>query len=300
MLPGHLSLGFLELRMKKKNATPLPLRVIPRLFPWLERFAPWLVNRLFVYMFYTPFRYKRPEKELDAFNSAEKFSMLMDGKKIQCYSWGSGPVVLLVHGWAGRGTQLRKFIEPLNRAGYRAFAMDGPAHGASDGKRTTPDEFGRAIMKIEEKVGGLSAIIAHSFGGVASLNAIAAGLPLKTLINIASPTIGEEIIKTYLQVLNGSEKTGEAFKQRVLKKTGKSFHEFTALALVKRVPADLNLLLVHDEGDKEVSIRHPQALLEQFPRGKLLQTKGLGHNRILKDEDVIRQVVTFIQHHSSN
>lgn len=286
--------------MKKKHVTPLPLRVIPVVFPWLERLAPGLALRFFVHLFITPFRYPTPEKEIEVIKTAEKFSVELDGKKIQCYAWGSGPAVLLVHGWAGRGTQLRKFIEPLNRAGFKAVAMDGPAHGASEGKSTNPEEFSKAISRIAQETGGLLAIIAHSFGGIGSLYAISNGLKVNTLINIASPTIGDEIIKNYLRVLNGSPKTGEAFKKRVLAKTGKSFDEMTALELVKKVPANLNLLLVHDEGDKEVSMRHPTALLEQFSKAQLYQTKGLGHNRILKDEEVIRYVVTFILHHSSN
>jgi len=280
--------------------TPLPLRVIPVVFPWIERLAPGLALRFFVHLFITPFRYQTPEKEIEVTRTAQKFSVDLDGKKIQCYAWGSGPAVLLVHGWAGRGTQLRKFIEPLNRAGYKAVAMDGPAHGASEGKSTNPEDFSKAISLIAQQTRGLSAIIAHSFGGIASLYSIASGLQVSVLVNIASPTIGDEIIKNYLRVLNGSSKTGEAFKKRILKKTGKSFDEITAVALVKKVPADLNLLLVHDEGDKEVSMRHPKALVEQFPRAQLYQTKGLGHNRILKDEEVIRYVVTFILHHSSN
>lgn len=285
--------------LKKKNVTPLPLRIIPVVFPWIERLAPALALRFFVHLFITPFRYKTPEKELEVIKTSEKFSVNLDGKKIQCYSWGSGPAVLFVHGWAGRGTQLRKFIEPLNRIGFKAVAMDGPAHGGSEGKSTNPEEFSRAISLIVQKIGNVSAIIAHSFGGIGSLSAISTGLPVKTLINIASPTIGDEIIKNYLRALNGSAKTGEAFKKRILEKTGKSFDEITSLELVKKVPADLNLLLVHDEGDKEVSMSHPKALVAQFPRAQLYQTKGLGHNRILKDEEVIKYIVTFIIHHSS-
>lgn len=285
---------------KKKHVPPFPLRVIPKLFPLLERFAPQIAIRFFIYLFFTPFKYKTPQKENAVAMTAEKFSVNVNGLKIQCYSWGTGPVVLLVHGFAGRGTQLRKFIGPLNHAGYRAVAVDGPAHGASEGKKTGLEEFKEAFFAIAQQTGNFSAIIAHSFGGAASLYSISMGLQVKTVVNIASPTIGDEVIKTYLRVLNASEKTGEAFKKYVLKKTGKPFDEFSALAFIKKVPEDLNLLLVHDEDDKEVTINHAEALRKQFPRAELLQTSGLGHNRILKDDKVIERAVTFIRHHSSN
>jgi esterase/lipase len=285
---------------KKKHVPPLPLRVIPKVFPLLERFAPRMAIRFFIYLFFTPFKYNTPQKEIAVAKTAEKFSVNVNGKKIQCYSWGNGPVVLLVHGWAGRGTQLRKFINPLNQAGYRAVAIDGPAHGESEGRKTDLEEFKQAFFAIAKQTGNFTAIIAHSFGGAASLFSISTGLQVKIAVNIASPTMGNEIIKTYLRVLNASEKTGEAFKKYVLKKSGKTFDEFSALAFIKKVPEDLNLLLVHDEDDKEVIINHAKALQKEFPQAELFQTSGLGHNRILKDDKVIERAVTFIRHHSSN
>jgi hypothetical protein len=71
------------------------------------------------------------------------------------------------------------------------------------------------------------------------------------------------------------------------------------MEFIKHVPPDLKLLLVHDEDDSEVSITQPRAMVRVFPTASLLVTKGLGHNRILKDEKVIEQIVTFIAEHSS-
>jgi predicted alpha/beta hydrolase family esterase len=280
--------------LKNKNKVPLVLRIIPVVFPWVERLTPFLANRFFITLFFTPIRYKTPEKELAAKTTAEQFSVKANNKNVQVYSWGAGPVVLMVHGWAGRGTQFRKFIEPLNKAGYRVVAMDGPAHGESEGSRTNLDEFKAAIEAVLKQVGGAQAIVAHSFGGIASLYAISSGLPVNRLVNVASPTIADEIIKTYLRAINGSPKTGEAFKQYVLKKTGNTFEKYSALEFIKHVPDTLSLMLVHDEDDREVIIDHPRALMQLYPKATLLQTKGLGHTRILKDDDVIRQIVTFL------
>lgn len=287
--------------LKKKNKVPLALRIVPTVFPWLERFFPTLANRLFIFLFFTPLKYQATEKERKAETFSEKFQIESDGKRIQCYRWGNGnEVVLVVHGWAGRATQFRRFIKPLTRAGYQVVGFDGPAHGQSEGRSTNLDEFQHVIHALVKQLGNVSAILTHSFGGITASYALSNGLPVKTLINVASPTISDEIIKTYLRALGGSEKTGEAFKKYVLKMTGKPFSAFSALEFIKQVPASLNLLLVHDEDDQEVIMDHPRELLKQFPQGQMLQTKGLGHTRILKDNDVIRHIVTFIQRHSSN
>lgn len=287
------------MKKKKTDKTPLALQLVPVVFPWVERMLPWVATRFLVHLFFTPFRYPIPERELTAAKSAQWFSYTINGRRIQCYGWGSGPTVLLVHGWAGRGLQLLKFIEPLLQLGYRVIAIDGPAHGRSQGKKTNLEEFKTTLQHVVEMEKNVCAIVAHSFGGIASLYAISEGLPVKTLVNVASPTIGDEIIKTYLRAINGSAKTAEAFKKYILRKSGRNFDDFTALKFIQKVPADFNLLLVYDEEDKEVIIKHAYALLEVYPKADFFRTTGLGHTRILRNDDVVKRIVTFIQSHSS-
>ncbi|MBX2965513.1 MAG: alpha/beta hydrolase [Cyclobacteriaceae bacterium] len=280
---------------KKKDKTPLVLKLIRWAYPKMEFIAQPLAQRLFAALFFTPFRYTATEKERKAETFGEKFSLTAAGKKIQCYRWGkSEKTVLVVHGWAGRATQFRRFVKPLTKAGYQVVGFDGPAHGQSEGKKTTIVEFEAVLKELYKVTGEPEAIIAHSFGGGAVLFAAKNGLPVKKLINIASPTIADEIINTYLKAIRGSEKTKAFFKDFIQKKYGQPFDEFTALEIIKHIKQPPELLLVHDENDHEVTLEHPLALRKAYPSAQLLQTKGLGHTRILKDDTVIRQIVTFI------
>src|SRR6478609_5444779 len=279
----------------KKDKTPLPLKIVRWLYPKVERVIPILAHRYFLRLFFTPLHYGIPEKEKKAESFAEKFTLNVVNKKIQCYSWGKGKPVLLVHGWAGRSTQFRRFIKPLTEAGYKVVGFDGPAHGNSSGKRTSVFEFEEALKVIYKKIGTPEAIIAHSFGGSAALFAAMNGLPIKKLINIASPTIGDEIIHTYLKAINGSMATKDYFKKQMVKQYGKPFDEFTAMHFIRHLPQPVNLLLIHDQNDKEVGLVHAETLAKVYPAARLIKTKGLGHTRILKDNDVIQQCVTFIK-----
>jgi esterase/lipase len=279
----------------KKDKTPPLLKVVRWIFPKLEVIAPFLAHQYFIKIFFTPLNYQVPEKEKEMQAKADLFTVNAGGKKIQCYSWGRGPVILLLHGWAGRATQFRKFIEVLKDTGYRVVGFDGPAHGKSEGKKTNIVEFEETLKRIYEEVGIPEAIIAHSFGGSAVLYSAMEGLPVKKLINIASPTIGDEIIKTYLRAINGSASTGEFFKAWMKATYGKNFDEFTSLYFVQHIVQEMELLLVHDENDKEVSLNHALELKKVYPAAQLFVTKGLGHTRILKDESVIRNCVTFIR-----
>lgn len=285
--------------MKKKDNTPVLLKIVRWLYPKVERFAPSLAHRYFVRLFFTPLRYAVPQKEKKAETFAEKFFVEVAGKKVQCYTWGNGQPVLFIHGWAGRATQFRRFVKPLTTAGYRVVGFDGPAHGNSEGRKTNILEFEEALHKIYEKIGRPVAIIAHSFGGGAALFSAMNGLPVVKLINIASPTIGDEIINTYLKAIQGSGSTRDFFKKYMVKTYGKSFDEFTSSYFIQHLPRPVKLLLVHDEGDKEVAIKHAEVLIKLYPTAQLIRTKGLGHTRILKDDAVINACVTFIKNGAS-
>jgi pimeloyl-ACP methyl ester carboxylesterase len=282
---------------RKKDNTPIVLKFVRWMFPKLEKVAPPLAHRYFLKVFFTPLHFKPTDKELRAETFANKFSFNAAGQTIQGYEWGDQqwPYVLVVHGWAGRATQFRRFIKPMMNSGIRVLGFDGPAHGRSTGKKTELAEFEKTIREIYKLKGEPVGILAHSFGGVAVLHAAVNGLPLKKLVNIASPAIGDEVIKTFLKAVNGSWSTGESFKAHIIKRYGKSFDEFSSLHFVRNLPSPFPILLVHDENDKEVDIKHSDALMKAYPQANLIRTKKLGHTRILKDDEVIRRCVTFIR-----
>ena len=280
---------------KKKDKRPLLLKFIQWGFPKLEKIAPILAYRYFIRLFFTPLRYPIPEKEKEIAEQAEQFSFVVNSKKIQVYKWGKGPIVVFVHGWAGRATQFRKFIEHFTANGFQAVAFDGPAHGQSEGSKTDLIEFKEVLEELFKQLPSEpKSVITHSFGGVATLYSIMNGIPITRLINISSPTIADEIINTYLRTINGTKKTGDYFKEYIKKTNGKPFDEFSSLYFIQHLSQPLNLLLIHDEEDKEAIIRHSEELIKVFPAARLIRTKGLGHTRILKDDTVIETCLRFI------
>jgi pimeloyl-ACP methyl ester carboxylesterase len=53
-------------------------------------------------------------------------------------------------------------------------------------------------------------------------------------------------------------------------------------------------LLVHDVGDEVVPIAVGRLLAKSWPGARIVETSGLGHNKILRDETVIAAVAEFI------
>ena len=282
---------------KKSFKEPFLLTFTRWIFPKLERLSPGLAVRLFTQLFFTPLYFGFPVKEKAWVKSARKRKVLVAGKKVRVYEWGDPklPAVLFIHGWAGRGTQFRKFFEPFIQGGYRIISFDGPAHGKSEGKRTSVIEFEEVVRKLWNSSDPPVGIIAHSFGGTVSLYSAFKGLPIEKLVMIGTPIIGDLVIKGFLKAVNGSEKTGIAFRERLKKKYGRTFEEFSAEYLLPRLQEPVKLLIVHDEDDRESPIRHAEEAIKIYPEARLLRTKGLGHNRILRDSNVIDACLQFMR-----
>ena len=54
-------------------------------------------------------------------------------------------------------------------------------------------------------------------------------------------------------------------------------------------------LVIHDENDEEVPVGSGRHIYQNLKNGELMITSGLGHRKILGDEQVIAQALNFIK-----
>lgn len=243
-------------------------------------------------IFLTPTRVPRPESEKTFFETAKKY-VLSGG--IAAFEWGpqAGPLVVLVHGWSGRGTQMGAFAGPLIQRGYRVVALDGPAHGSSEGEKTNVGDYARFLIRAQKELGPYKAIIAHSFGAGCSVLATSWGLQVGKLVLVAGPSHYEIVVRNYLDIIKISPSAQKYFFQSLAKKVGMPAKDLN----VGNIGSKLNTpaLVVHDTDDKEVPYVAALEIQKAWPHSKLLTTTGLGHRRILKDTSVVNQVAEFIE-----
>ena len=242
-------------------------------------------------LFLTPSRVPRPPSEKAWFESSRK-KTLSGG--IASFEWGleSGPIVALVHGWSGRGTQLAAFAAPLVERGYRVIAFDGPAHGDSAGEQTNVGDYANFLIRMQQELGEFKAVIAHSFGAGCSVFAAARGLKVEKLVLVAGPSRYEVVVGNYLRFIGLGSKAKEYFLASLAKKVGMTAKDLNVGVIGEslRLPA----MVIHDREDKEVPYVSAEEIKNAWPHVVLVDTKGLGHRRILKDPVVIQKAAEFI------
>lgn len=278
-----------------KVRLPLALRAIRWAFPRLEALAPRIANAWFVRLFFHPVRFPMQPAEKALLQHAERFTINAGGYTTQVYAWGKGPAVLFVHGWAGRGLQFYQFIRLFTEAGYRAITFDAPAHGLSEGRETSLVDFKDAIKVLHEKTGPFHTIIGHSLGGAASLFALTQGVSAVRLVTISTPASDDEILREFAMRIGASSTHNTYLRAYVHRRLGRHFHELMAPHFAGELPRPVEWLIFHDHHDKEASVQNAELLVKAYPQARVVLTSGLGHVRILRDEEVVEQCLRFVK-----
>jgi pimeloyl-ACP methyl ester carboxylesterase len=276
----------------EKSTTGRALKVPAFLKSGLDltaRLSPSWAAGLAARLFMTPRRHKRPVREVALLERAQ--ALPPDESGLAIWRWGSGPAVILAHGWEGRGAQLGAFVDPLVSAGFSVIAYDAPAHGASPGRTASLIDFRDALRQVAHRVGQVHAVIAHSFGAPATQMALDKDISAQCVVFIAPPSRFDGFEK-FVDVFQLSEDVKDKMQRRLEESVGVRFADLDPISVAHRMITPL--LVVHDSDDQEVSIDSGVAIASAWPGASLRETRGLGHRRILRDPTVVRTVVDFI------
>jgi len=217
---------------------------------------------------------------------------------IPVYLWGEGPLVVMMHGWSGSGTQFRKIIPGLVKAGYQVACFDAPAHGDNPGKQTHLLEFCDTLIAIQQKIGKVHTVMAHSFGAMAALTATQRGFSPQQMVLFGPHLDAHEMHKTYSELLNLNPKLSDRFRDIIEKRMMSILKVDDVWKFLS--PASLleknryKGLLIYDLDDEEIPQQQFKDVETHWPNARTIITKGLGHHRILKDKKVIESVLTFM------
>ena len=216
------------------------------------------------------------------------------GRFIATWRWGSrdAPAVLLAHGWGGHAAQMRAFVFPLLLAGYRVIAWDQPAHGISDGRLTGLPDFADVLTQIAWEHGEVHGLIAHSLGASAATFALARGLAIPRVVLIGASMDVDAYSRRFARWHRIPEAMRRAMRSAIEERFGVRWSELDMAKLAPRLRA--NALVIHDSDDRVVPWIKGAAFARAWPGARLQLTSGLGHSRILGDDEVTATAARFI------
>ena len=273
---------------------------IPKSILWtgkgLQFISPYLATSFAYKLFMTPYKFKRPKREQKMYDEFEHEMLLVPvlEKKIKIYKKGDGSKkILLIHGWAGRGTQLTAIADALLSLEFSVYSFDGTAHGDSEGKTSAMPEFIASILAIEKKYGKFEFAIGHSLGAMAMINAVKEGFAIEKMVAIGTADSITKITHQFVSKLGLKPKVSELLKIKLDKNLGRDSEELSAGFAGKSIK--IPTLIIHDENDDDVPLQWAKDVHNSIETSEMLITKKLGHRRILFNKEVINSIISFIE-----
>jgi pimeloyl-ACP methyl ester carboxylesterase len=232
-------------------------------------------------MAFQPSRLPMPSRYEYLLDSADSYTQLQHGAhSIPVYSWGKGPVILGVHGWAGAGIQFGAWVNPLVEAGYRVVLFDAPAHGRAQGGRTDLFEMAEVTSKVADNVGRVHGILAHSMGCIAAARAIEDGLQAHHLIMLAPPLSLPAIMDNLGQQLGLSQAVLDVHLRLMEDQFGQTVWEKLDLEVLSRSLTQRGVIVIDDD-DTSIAPDESERVSDNWQTAQVLRTRGLGHHRLL-------------------
>jgi hypothetical protein len=260
----------------------------------LWHLAPNATKNITLKGFFKPISYALTPLEKQFLENSTSFHIHVHDKDIRCWKWGSGPGILFVHGWNGRGVNFAYFFKPFIDAGYSVITYDAPAHGESEGLVTNYFELSDTVRAFLNPSHGfnIQGIIAYSIGASAVINCMSKDKPSVDAVLIAPALKLKEILFNSFNHHGVPEIVYQSLVAEMERYYGYDVHQDNPYVLAKTIST--KMLIVHDKDDRTIPYRDSKILSEKTDKIFLHTTEGLGHKRILKDNAVVDVITAYL------
>lgn len=258
----------------------------------LSGVSPSIAARIALTIFSIPRRYRQNSDERAFLAQGSPISVHAAGRELAAWRWGSGPAVLLVHGWSGCAAQFHLLAKTILSAGFSVVAFDQPGHGRNPGTTSNLLRFNLALQAINRLHGPFHSVIAHSLGSL-SAAMVAADQVLSEKLVLINPIPSVAFaVESFSSVINLPQEVSGRLGKSIEKRFGIVPDETSFENLIGAIEAET--LVLHEKNDRQIPWEHTRAWASNWCNAIFETTEGTGHQRILSDAGVISRVVSFL------
>lgn len=221
------------------------------------------------------------------------------GTHVALHRWGKGDKNLLfVHGWKSNSKQWQSYIEQLDLNEYTIYALDAPAHGASEGNHLNVELYRESIQSAVQHIGKIDCTVCHSLGCLSAsyMYLLNPEIPIASYIIMGAPSGIHAIQYYFKEKLFLSEKAIKNLRIKIDKVLKLPFDEVTLQRFFEKVNAPC--LVIHEVSDTVTPIAPIKAAIEHLPHidRKYLQ----GQDHMLKGQETIDSIKEFLKYKTAN
>lgn len=218
----------------------------------------------------------------------------LDGASVNvvAYKMGRGPAVALVHGWEGQSVDLVALANSLVARGFSVWAIDLPAHGASDGVHLCIPLAASALLELGNACGTLYGAVTHSYGGSALVEAMNRGLEPGRVALISPPSDYAARAQSTAMAIGLPDEMVPQLHAKLSQLIGEPIE---AIKMARRAPAmRAAALFAQSMDDPIIPLDATLAVVRAWPGALMRLARDLGHRRILADAATVRAVTSHI------
>ena len=245
-------------------------------------------------IFCTPRGGRIKEDQKEFLNAAKDEQLkINDTVTVQTYKWeGSGPTVLLIHGWESNAHRWWRLIEVLQSHHYNIVSFDAPAHGNSTGKILNVPLYTESLEIVSQHYQP-EFHIGHSVGALTTIFHYYKHQPtyIKKLVSLGAPSELSEIMKDYQKILSMNNMVMRGLDSLIQQRFGFTIKEFSGYSFAQSI--DIPGLIIHDVYDKITPVEASRGIHKNWKDSTYIETSGLGHS--LYQDEVRNHIIEFIK-----
>jgi pimeloyl-ACP methyl ester carboxylesterase len=224
---------------------------------------------------------------------AEHETHFYNNQQFQTYTWkGNDEIILLVHGWESNANRWKEFLKQLKKTGKTIIAIDGPAHGLSDGKEFNVPLYAEFINVVVQKYQP-QVLIGHSIGGTACAyyQHLFPNHTIQKMVLLGAPSDFTVLLQNYINILRLNTKIHNYLIDYTKERFNFTIADFSAAKFMEK--STIPGLIAHDLDDTVVLFEEAKKIAAAWKTAELIQTKGLGHS--MHDNYLYQTVIDFLE-----